>query len=176
MHAEAAPATRVLETERLVLRRLNEQDDAFILELLNEPGWLRFIGDKNVKTPEDARRYITNGPAAMYERFGFGLWLVESKTDGTPLGTCGLIKRDALDDVDIGFAFLMRHMSKGYAREAAAGCLDYARKLLGLPRVVAIVMPENHASIRLLERLALRFDRMLTLPHSEEPLRLYTTD
>lgn len=166
---------KVLETPRLALRRLAEGDNAFILELLNEPGWLRYIGDKGVRSLDDARRYIVQGPMAMYERVGFGLWLVQRTADGAPLGVCGLIRRDGLDDVDIGFAFLARYGSMGYAYEAASACMAHARKTLHLPRVVAITVAENQASIRLLEKLGLRFERTVTLAHSEEPLRLYTS-
>jgi RimJ/RimL family protein N-acetyltransferase len=165
----------VFETERLVLRRLNERDAAFMLELLNEPGWLRFIGDKGVRTIEGARHYIEHGPMAMYAREGFGLWLAERKSDRVPLGTCGLLKRDSLPDVDIGFAFLERHGSQGYAWEAASACLDHARDVLHLPRVVAIVLAENQTSIRLLLRLGMQYERTLTLPHTDEPLQLFAT-
>lgn len=168
-------AARELDTARLSLRRLTEGDDAFILELLNEPGWLRFIGDKGVRSLEDARRYIVQGPMAMYERVGFGLWLVQRRADEEPLGICGLIKRDELDDVDIGFAFLARHGSQGYAHEAASACMAHAREVLRLPRVVAITVAHNHPSIRLLEKIGLRFERTITLPHSDEPLQLYAT-
>ncbi|WP_140634858.1 GNAT family N-acetyltransferase [Methylibium rhizosphaerae] len=164
---------KVLETPRLTLRRLAEGDDAFILELLNEPGWLRYIGDKGVRCLDDARRYISQGPMAMYERVGFGLWLVQRTADGVPLGICGLIRRDGLDDVDIGFAFLARYGSMGYAHEAASACMAHAREVLRLPRVVAITVAGNQASIRLLEKLGLRFEREINLPHSGEPLRLY---
>lgn len=164
---------KVLETRRLTLRRLAESDDAFILELLNEPGWLRFIGDKGVRSLDDARRYIVQGPMAMYERAGFGLWRVARTADDVPLGICGLIRREGLDDVDIGFAFLAQYGSMGYAFEAASACLAHAREVLHLPRVVAITVAENQASIRLLEKLGLRFERTITLPHSDEPLRLY---
>ena len=97
---------KILETDRLILRRLSVEDAAFILELVNDPLWLRFIGDRGVRTLDEARAYILNGPVAMYERAGFGLYLVERKIDSTSLGMCGLIKRDGLDDVDLGFAFL----------------------------------------------------------------------
>lgn len=170
-----AKRAKVLDTERLVLRRLNERDAAFMLELLNEPGWLRFIGDKGVRTLEGARHYIAHGPMAMYARRGFGLWMVERKPDGEPLGVCGLIKRDSLDDVDIGFAFLERHGSHGYAWEAASACLNHARDVLHLPRVVAIVLPDNQTSIRLLLRLGLQYERTLKLPHSDDPLQLFAT-
>src|SRR5690349_18580516 len=99
----------VLETDRLVLRQLSTDDDAFILELLNDPGWLRFIGDRGVRTLEDARRYILSGPVDMYERLGFGLYAVELKAGGSPIGMCGLLKRATLPEVDLGFAFLPRY-------------------------------------------------------------------
>ncbi|KPV49042.1 hypothetical protein SE17_34840, partial [Kouleothrix aurantiaca] len=109
----------VLETERLRLRQFADSDAAFVLELLNEPSWLRFIGDRGVRTLDDALGYITNGPQAMYARYGFSLLVVERTTDGAALGMCGLIKRDTLDAPDIGYAFLPRAWGQGYAREAA---------------------------------------------------------
>jgi len=142
----------VLETERLRLRRLVAEDAPFILELLNEPGWLRFIGDRGVHDLEAARGYIEKGPQAMYARLGFGLYCVEAKHGGTRLGMCGLLKRDNLEHVDIGFAFLARHQGRGYAREAAVATLAEARGL-GLGQVAAITNPDNDRSIRLLESL-----------------------
>ena len=147
----------VLETERLRLRQFAESDAAFVLELLNEPSWLRFIGDRGVRTLDDARGYITNGPQAMYARHGFSLLVVERTTDGAALGMCGLIKRDTLDAPDIGYAFLPRAWGQGYAREAAAAVLAYGHRALGLPRILAITDPENAASIKLLEDMGMRF-------------------
>lgn len=164
---------KVLETDRLVLRRLCADDAAFILALLNEPSWLRFIGDKGVRTLDDARAYIANGPAAMYQRLGFGLHLVELKADGAPIGICGLIKRDTLPDVDIGFAFLPQYWGRGYAHEAAAATLAHGHQVLGLERIVAITSMDNHASARLLEKLGLRFETMLSVAGDGEPLRLF---
>lgn len=146
------PAATVLETERLRLREFVPEDAAFILELVNEPDWLRFIGDRGIRDLEAARRYIADGPRAMQARLGFSLWCVESRQDGRPLGMCGLIKRDTLEHVDIGFAFLARHRGRGYAREAAAATLQHARTL-GLGRLAAITDPANLRSIRLLEML-----------------------
>jgi RimJ/RimL family protein N-acetyltransferase len=143
----------VLETARLALRHLGPADAPFILDLLNQPSWLRFIGDRGVRTLDDARAYIANGPAAMIARHGFGLFLVQRRADGEPLGMCGLIKRDALADVDLGFAFLPQHWGQGYAVEAAAGTLAYARVPLGLKRVLAITDPQNEASMRVLAKL-----------------------
>src|SRR2546430_1232042 len=132
---------RVLETDRLVLRRLAAQDAEFIFELVNDPLWLRFIGDKGVRTLADARDYILRGPVAMYERFGFGLYLTERKEDGVPIGICGLVKRESLADVDIGFAFLPKFHGRGYAHESAAAVMEYGKGALGLKRIVAITSP-----------------------------------
>jgi RimJ/RimL family protein N-acetyltransferase len=166
---------KVLETERLVLRRLCVEDAAFILELVNDPAWLRYIGDKDVKSVEAARGYIARGPMAMYERVGFGLYLVELRSSGEALGLCGLIKRDTLDDVDIGFAFLPRHRSQGYAREAAAATLDFGRRILGMERIVAIASPDNEPSRRLLERIGMRLERSMRLAGDGEDVNLFAT-
>src|SRR5205085_11080289 len=128
----AARAVKILETERLLLRRFAPDDAAFILELLNEPGWLRFIGDRGLRTLDAARDYIATGLVAMYARTGFGLWAVQHKDDATLLGMCGLIRRDGLDDVDIGFAFLERHQGRGYAVEAASAVMTHARAVVRL--------------------------------------------
>jgi RimJ/RimL family protein N-acetyltransferase len=164
---------KVLETDRLVLRRLALDHADFVLELVNDPSWLRFIGDKGVRTLADARGYIQDGPLAMYERHGFGLYRVELKEGAVPLGLCGLIKRDALDDVDIGFAFLPGFRGKGYAAEAASAVIAYGREVIGLERIVAITSPDNDSSIRLLEKLGLRFDRMLQLPGGDTETKLF---
>ncbi len=167
-----APA---LETERLRLRLLCEDDAEFILALLNEPAFLEHVGDRNLRTPADARQYIINGPAATYAQHGLGVFLVELRTTSVPVGICGLIKRDWLDDVDIGYSFLERFWSQGYAYESASAVLRYGREVLALPRIVAITSPRNASSIRLLEKLGLRFDRMMTLPSGKES-KVFTTD
>ena len=154
---------KVLETARLALRWLESDDAAFMLQLLNEPSWLRYIGDKGVRTVEDARHYIENGPVAMYRRLGFGLYLVELKESGEPIGICGLIKRDSLDDVDLGFAFLPAFWGKGFAFESAAAVMDYGRCAFGMSRLLAVTSPDNHASIALLEKLGFRFERLARL-------------
>lgn len=161
----------LFETARLRFDRLTAEDDAFILELVNEPDWLRFIGDRNVHDLDAARGYIERGPCDMYARLGFGLYKV-SLQDGTPTGMCGLIKRDGLDDVDIGFAFLARHRGRGYAREAAAATLEHARTL-GLTRLVAITAPDNTRSMQLLERLGFVYRETLRLPQYGGESRLY---
>jgi RimJ/RimL family protein N-acetyltransferase len=152
-------------------------DDAgFILELLNDPSFIQNIGDRQVRTLEDARGYIQNGPVASYDRHGFGLCLVLLKETNEPIGMCGLIRRDTLDDVDIGYALLPRFWSKGYASEAAQATLAYARDVVGLKRVVAITDPANAGSIRVLEKLGLRFEKMVRLSVDDIDLKLFGAD
>ncbi|MBI2214317.1 MAG: GNAT family N-acetyltransferase [Acidobacteria bacterium] len=165
-----------LETERLRLRPLDADDAPFILELLNEPSWIRFIGDRGVRTLDDARRYIAEGPAAMYALHGLGLLLVETKEGCESLGICGLIRRAALPDVDIGFAFLPRHWGKGFAFEAAEATIAHARHDLGLPRLLAITSLDNDSSIRLLEKLGMEYVRTLRLPGEDEDLKLFAIE
>ena len=163
----------VTETQRLILRRLVTDDAAFILELVNDPDWLRYIGDKNVHSLDDARTYLEKGPIDMYRRVGFGLFCVELKSNGVPIGMCGLIKRESLEDVDIGFAFLPPYRAQGYAREAARATLEYGRSVAGLRRIVAITSPDNDASGRLLEAVGLSFERMLPIPGEQREVRFY---
>jgi RimJ/RimL family protein N-acetyltransferase/protein tyrosine phosphatase (PTP) superfamily phosphohydrolase (DUF442 family) len=170
----ATPVVEV-ETERLRLRRLDADDAPFVLRLVNEPSWLRFIGDRGVHDLDGARRYIAAGPQRLYASHGFGLFLVERRSDGLPLGMCGLIKRDTLPDVDIGFAFLPEHWSQGYAREAAEATLRYAREQHRLPRVIAITSLDNVASGRLLERIGLQLESTVRLTGSNEEVRLFGT-
>ena len=166
----------VLETERLFLRHLTPDDDVFILELLNEPGFLENIGDRKVRTLEDARRYVADGPAASYALHGFGLWWVGLKATAAPVGICGLIKRDVLDHPDIGYAFLARFSGQGFASEAGAAVLAYGRKALGLTRIVAITKPDNHGSIRVLEKIGLTFNGMILLPDHGGDSRYFISD
>jgi RimJ/RimL family protein N-acetyltransferase len=163
----------VLTTERLTLRELAAADAPFILELVNEPSWLRFIGDKGVRTLADAEKYIVDGPARMYTEHGFGLWLVELSADSLPIGICGLIRRESLPDVDVGFAFLPAHWHRGYASEAAAAVVAHGRSAFGLERILAITTGDNEASSRLLERLGFRFERWIALEPGGPELRLY---
>lgn len=163
----------IIETERLVLRRLAPGDAPFILELLNEPSFLRFIGDKGVRTLADAREYILQGSMASYERHGFGLYLTALKEGAAPIGMCGLLKRESLADVDIGFAFLPAYWSQGFAVESAAAVKAYGLESLGLKRIVAITQPDNAASIKLLEKIGLTFERMIRLSDGEPEISLY---
>ncbi|HXD29829.1 MAG TPA: GNAT family N-acetyltransferase [Pyrinomonadaceae bacterium] len=166
---------KVLETERLILRRLTTDDAPFILELLNDAAFLHFIGDKGVRTREDARQYILQGPMQSYEQLGFGLYLVSLK-DSTPIGMCGLIKRDALEDVDIGFALMPDYRASGYGFESAIAVRDYAMNILGLQRLLAITNQDNVGSIKVLEKIGLKFDRMIRLTPDAPEIRLYRTD
>ncbi|CAH2466343.1 MULTISPECIES: GNAT family N-acetyltransferase [Bacillus] len=161
----------VLETERLTLRWLDIKDAPFILELVNDPAWIQFIGDKEVRNLKDATNYILNGPVDMYNKVGFGLYLVERKEDLTPLGMCGLIKRDSLEDIDIGFAFLEKFRSKGYGYESAAAVMEYGVQKLGMKRIVAITSIDNTVSGKLLEKVGLRFEKIIS--DSEEDLKLF---
>jgi len=165
---------KVLETDRLVLRRLTVDDAGFILDLLNQPSYLRFIGDKNVRTLDEARGYILKGPMDSYERFGFGLYLTSLKESGVPIGLCGLLKREFLEDPEVGYAFLPPFWSKGYAFESASAVMAYGRDVLGLERIVAITAPDNEGSIRVLEKLGLKFDRMIRFSGDGGEVRLFT--
>jgi RimJ/RimL family protein N-acetyltransferase len=164
----------LLETPRLALRLLAEDDAPFMLGLLNEPSFIRNVGDRGVRTIEDARAYIAAGPAASYARFGFGLYLVELRAPRIPIGICGILKRDELPEPDIGFAFLPAYWSQGYALESASAVRDYARDAIGLPRLLAIVSPSNASSIRLLEKLGFSFSSVTTLTPDAHEVKLYT--
>jgi RimJ/RimL family protein N-acetyltransferase len=166
----------ILETERLILRQFFLEDAPFILELVNDPSFIQNIGDRGVRTLDDARSYIQNGPIASYARNGFGLYLVALKDTGESLGMCGLIRRDGLDDVDIGYAFLPKFWSKGYAVESAQAVKAYARDLVGLKRIVAITDPANEGSIRVLEKLGLHFEKMVRLSADDIELKLFAVD
>lgn len=166
----------VVTTQRLVLRRLSVADAPFILRLVNEPSWLQFIGDKGVRTLDDARNYLVNGPLAMYARHGFGLYRVDVGASGVPAGMCGLIRRDQLPDVDLGFAFLPEYWGQGLARESAAAVLAYGRRVLGLRRVVAITSPDNERSIHLLEKIGFRFEGLVRMSAEEPEVKLFVSE
>ena len=147
----------VLETPRLVLRWFDDADAPTLVELMNDPDWLRFIGDRGVRTNEDARRYIADKILAPCWEQGFGLWAIQRKSDGALAGMCGLVKRPWLDDIDVGYALFPRHRGAGLAREATDACVRYGAEVLGLPRVLAITSPENERSIALLHAIGMTF-------------------
>jgi len=166
-------AVPVLETPRLWLRQLATADAPFILRLVNEPSWLANIGDRGVRTLADACRYIETGPVEMYGRLGFGLYCVGLRDAEAPIGICGLLKRDTLEDVDLGFAFLPEHWGRGYAREAAAAVVAHGWAALGLVRIVAIISPHNDASRRVLEAIGFVEERPLRLGTANDEVRLF---
>jgi RimJ/RimL family protein N-acetyltransferase len=166
----------ILETERLILRNMTTDDAKFILELVNEPSFIQNIGDRHVRTMEDACAYILNGPVKSYEKNGFGLWAMVLKETNEPIGMCGLIKRDTLDDVDIGYALFPKFWSKGYAVEAARATKQYAKDIAGLKRLVGIVDPTNQGSIRVLEKIGLRYEKMVQLSADDIELKLFGTE
>jgi RimJ/RimL family protein N-acetyltransferase len=165
-----------LETARLSLRRLVPDDAPFVVALLNEPSFLENIGDRGVRNIEDAHRYLRDGPMAMYARHGFGLWHVSRKADGAAIGMCGLLKRDTLPDADLGYAFFPAYWGQGYALEAAEATLLHGARSFGLRRVLAVVSEGNMASIRVLEKAGMRFERMHAMEPDEPEVRLYARD
>jgi [ribosomal protein S5]-alanine N-acetyltransferase len=165
----------ILETDQLVLAELSIPDAPFILELVNSPGWLQFIGDRGIKNITDAENYIINGPMASYRKFGHGLYLVTLKENAARVGMCGILKRDTLEHEDIGFALLPQYAGKGYAFEAAAAVLQYAKEILGLKKIVAITLSANHRSVKLLTKLGLVFEKNIIFPPNEEELMLFKT-
>jgi len=163
-----------LETDRLILREFTAHDDKFLLALMNTPGWLQFIGDRGIRSEDDARNYIVARITSSYTNFGFGFYVMELKEGETPIGMSGLIKRDTLEDVDVGFALLPEYEGKGYAYEATAAVVKYAWAVIKLRRLVAIVVESNKPSIRLLEKLGMTFEKKIR-PTTEE-LMLFAMD
>lgn len=165
--------TSILETERLSLREFNTTDATFIIQLLNSKGWLKFIGDRHIKTLEQAENYLTNGPMKSYSVNGFGLSMVELKNTHTPIGMCGLIKRDNLPDIDIGFAFLEEFMGNGYAFEIAQATINFAKENLQKETILAITIPTNVRSINLLKKIGMKFEKNFSFEGSTEELMLF---
>jgi RimJ/RimL family protein N-acetyltransferase len=163
---------QILATERLRVRTATLDDAAFYLALVNDPDFIRHIGDRGIRTLDQARRAVAEGPLAMQAALGHSLYVVEMKESGAPVGMCGLIKREMLADVDIGYAFLPQYRGKGYAFEAASAVLAYA-PAIGLRRVVAITSPANVASNQLLLKLGLRFERFTHLTPDDQGTNLY---
>ena len=164
---------RIISTSRLELLEICEADAAFILELFNTPSWLKFIGDRNLRTEEDAKKYIINRLMPSYKIFGFGFYLTKLKEENVPIGICGIVKRDFLEHVDIGFAFLPQYEGKGYGYESAAGVVNYALTTLGIETLAGIANSDNKSSIALLEKLGFRFKKMILLPNETEEIMLF---
>ncbi|MBK9637535.1 MAG: GNAT family N-acetyltransferase [Bacteroidetes bacterium] len=161
-------------TERLLIRELSVSDSAFILELVNSPSWLKFIGDRGVKNLDDAKSYLKKGPLKSYDDNGFGLYWVGLRDSNTPIGMCGVIKRADFESPDIGFAFLPEYEGKGYGYESASAILDYCKTEFHIKKIVGITLEENTASIRLLEKLGLTFEKKFIYESTKEELLLYT--
>ncbi|GAB4026808.1 GNAT family N-acetyltransferase [Spirosoma koreense] len=163
----------MIETKRLQLVNFSVEDAAFVLDLLNSSTWLEFIGDRGVRTLDDARLYIQNGPLKSYEQFGFGPYLVRQKENGRPVGLCGLFKRETLPDVDIGFAVLPAYAGRGYGYESATAVITYATNRLGLARLTGLTTADNTPSIQLLEKLGLRFEKKIRFRDDGKESLLY---
>lgn len=163
---------KILETERLLLRTLEEDDADFYLQLVNEPSFLQYIGDKGVRTRDDAVAALLNGPMKMHSEKGFSLYLVIDKVTGARLGMSGLIKRPELEDVDLGYAFLPAYWGKGFAIEAARAVVAHARRDVGLTRLAAITSPDNDSSIQLLLKLGFVFQKLIHI-RPEDSTNLY---
>lgn len=167
---------RLIETKRLNIRCLHVGDAEFIVELLNEPDWIKYIGDRGVRTVDDAQNYIINGPMQMYREHGIGLLLVELKRNGLPIGVCGLIQRDFLKDVDLGFGFLSKYYGSGYAYEAAHATMKYGVEELGFRRIAGFTSLNNEKSIRLLRKLGMKDEGNIRYSTSAEYVRLFAKE
>ena len=165
--------TYIIETERLRLREFDSTDGELIFELLNSQGWLKYIGSRSIATIDDAVNYIETKLQKGYRESGFGFYLVELKATGVKTGMCGLVKREGLDDVDIGFALLPQYENKGYAYESSMAVIQYAKNKLKINKLAAITMPSNFTSVKLLEKLGMKFDKKISLPGDPEELFLY---
>ena len=167
---------KIFETERTILREIVESDAEFILDLLNQPTFIKYIGNRNVKTLAIAREVIETRYRQSYRDFGFGLYIVELKENNAPIGFCGFVKRDYLPDADIGFAFLPQFEKQGFAFESAAAMMKYGREKLNLKRVLAITSQNNDSSGKLLEKLDFKFERLIKVPHDDKELKLFSSD
>ncbi len=163
----------ILKTKRLLLREVSTDDADFILKLINEPAWHEFIYNHSTDTIEKASDYIEQKMIAMYQKLGFGLWIVEKIQNAEPIGICGLLKRDTLNCIDLGFAFSADYWGQGFASEASIGALIYARNKLKAQRVIAITDPLNTRSVKLLEKIGFVYESKFSHPGSDEILSLY---
>ena len=163
----------VCETERLIIRQLELSDSEFIVRLLNQTSFIRYIADKNVRTESDAINYLTHGPIASYERYGFGLNVVVLKNDNTPIGMCGVLKRDELDYPDLGYAFLDEFCGEGYASEAAKKTLTVTKQRYSLATVLAVTLPNNEQSNKLLNKIGFKYKGTMELYEVQNNLYEY---
>ena len=166
--------SEILQTERLILRKLSMDDTEFIIELVNSPGWLQYIGYRNIHTTEDALKYLQGGPMKSYVQNGYGLLLIQLKTTNRPIGMCGLIKRDAFPLPDLGYALLPAYEGKGYITEATSAYLAYVGQQLHIEKLMAITNLDNEKSIRVLEKLHFVFERYMNMSGDDHPVRLFS--
>jgi [ribosomal protein S5]-alanine N-acetyltransferase len=164
----------LIHTDRLAIQYITGEYSNFIYRLLNDPSWIKYIGDKGIKTEEDAKNYIQNGPIQMYQDFGFGLYLVTLKETGEPIGLCGLIKRPTLENIDLGYAFLPEYTGKGYALEATKAVLQYGNEQLLIDKIVAITTIDNFSSQKVLLKLGFTFDSLIKEKDEAKELKLFT--
>lgn len=164
----------LIDTDRLSIRYIKVEDFNFIFRLLNDPSWIKYIGDKGIKTEDDAKNYIQTGPLQMYKNFGFGLYLVTLKETAVPIGLCGLIKRPSLENIDLGYAFLPEYTGKGYAFEATKSVLQYGKEQLTIDKIVAITTLDNFSSEKVLLKLGFTFDSLIKEKNEAEQLKLFT--
>jgi len=164
----------IVETPRLRLRELTVEDAEFVFRLVNEPSFLSNIGDKGVRNLEDARQFILEGPWTCQEKHGYGQFLVELKEGGVPIGICGLLYRESLDVTDVGFALLPEYRKRGLAYEATDAVLKYGHSTLGIDKIVGLTSEENLASIRVLEKLGMKFERIVKMSDDDPGTVLYS--
>lgn len=163
----------MLQTKHFNLREASESDADFILKLINQPAWKQYISNHSIETLSQARKYISSKLTPMYDELGLGLWIVESIHDKLPVGLCGLIKRESLKHIDLGFGFLPQYWGKGFAYETSIQCLRHAFENLNRPTVYAITVPSNKRSVKLLERLGFHYKENYSHPNSSEVLSLF---
>ena len=163
----------IIETDRLKIKKLTVEDSKFIFELLNDPEWIKYIGNRNINNDKDAQNYISNRLLKSYEQYAFGLYLVKENNSNASIGLCGLIKRDYLEHVDLGFAFLPNYRKNGYAYESASAVIKYAKETFGLDTLFAITSLDNTRSVNLLEKLGFKFINKITAPEEKEELNLF---
>ena len=166
----------IIETERLELMKITTNDAPFIFTLMNDPDWHRYIGNRGINTIEDAHQYITNKMIPSYEEHGFGFYIVRTKRDLSQIGICGLVNRENLEHIDIGFAFLPEARGFGYAFESSKALFDYAKKELHIERIAAITMKGNKPSIQLIEKLGLKFEKMIQFPGDSKKIMLFISE
>ncbi len=164
----------IVETQRLLIRELTIDDAEFIFRLVNEPSFLKNIGDKGVRNLEDARQFILDGPWASHRERGYGQFLVELKEGGEPIGVCGLLFRESLNVSDIGCAYLPQYWRRGFAYEAACAVMEYGRTTLGIDRIVGLTSEKNLASIKALEKLGMSFEKMVKMSENDPGTALYS--